>query len=183
MNHNAFSVEQTAEAQTHLQKRRETEKRSCKACGNEKLLRSFPGRIIRHLTYLEVSFLNTCKRCHGQKNAQSVEEVKKRDPIYAHACRYWTRSLRRGVKSDLKLHDIRLLLSCPCYYCETRQSDMTLDRKASGDGYTKANTVPCCWRCNTMKSDMPWEAWMKVVPAIRNAAKLRLFKDWRIRAT
>ena len=174
-----FKQGQTLEAKRLIEERGRIEKRTCKVCNKEQFLNKFPGRIIHHLTNWQVSFLNSCKKCYGKKNVVNIKNAKKKDHVYSRACGYWQRSNRLGIKSDLKLRDIRLLLSCKCYYCETDQSEMTLDRKDSNDGYTKNNVVPCCWRCNTIKSDMPWEAWKNIFPAIRNTAKLGLFDEWR----
>jgi hypothetical protein len=179
MSANGFSLDQREQAKAQLNSRRETEIRVCTDCGDAKLLKEFQGRIVNHLDYLQVSFRTICRKCTSPINTAKVKEAKAKDPIYARACAYWHRSAVMGIPSDLKLRDIRLSLTCPCYYCETRQSAMTLDRKDSTGGYTKNNTVPCCFRCNTLKSDMPLEAWEKVVPAVKNAAKLGLFGDWR----
>ena len=179
MGPNIFRLEQRVEARDQLTTRRENEIRACTRCGDVKLLKEFNGHIISHLDFLQVSFRRVCKKCMSPSNVANVKAARKKDPTYARACAYWRRSSVMGIPSDLKLRDIRILLGCPCYYCECRDSQMTLDRKDSDEGYLKVNVVPCCFRCNTIKSDMPWEAWMKIVPAIRNAAKLGLFKDWR----
>lgn len=174
-----FPLDQSDEAKSRLEFRRDNEMRTCKQCGTEKWLRDFHGHIIKHMEFLQVSFLNTCKQCRAPGNVARVKKAKKSDPIYARACTYWRRSKLKGIPSDLKLRDIRILLTCPCYYCGGRDSEITIDRKDSDGGYTRNNTVPCCFRCNTLKSDMPLEAWHRLVPAIRNIAKLGIFGIWR----
>lgn len=179
MSPNIFQKEETAEATARMKQRQKTERRVCRECGNEKGLSQFRGRVIKHMHFLEVSFRRVCIECCKPDNVARVAAARKKDPVYSKACAYWSRSRRLGFPSDLRLKDIRILLSCPCFYCECCESPMTLDRKNSEGGYTKDNVVPCCFRCNTLKSDMPWEAWKYVLPAIRNATKLGLFKDWR----
>lgn len=175
---NTFSLDQRELAEKRLEERRDKERRRCKECGKDRVLREFGGRIIKHLTCLQVSFLNSCKECYNRNNTKAVGKARKHNQDYARVCKYWARSRKMGVKSDLKLKDVKMILQCPCYYCEATDGMMTLDRKDSKDGYVKNNTVPCCLRCNMLKSDMPWEAWQRLIPAVRNVAKLGLFGDW-----
>lgn len=167
------------EAIVHLEKRQQTEKRVCVVCKTEKLLTMFSGHVIKHMEYLFVSFRTTCKKCDSQKNVKNVATAKAHDDAYRRACGYWNKVRNKGQKSNLKLSDIRMLLGCPCYYCRSRDSEITLDRKDSSIGYLKSNVVPCCWRCNTLKSDMPWDAWVYLAPAVYHASKLGLFGKWR----
>ncbi len=176
---NKFSLEQRTLAEELLETRKVGEKRTCKECGKEDFLGEFSGRVIKHLTFLQVSFSTLCKTCSNKENVIRVKKARKENPDYVRTCMYWKRSKRMGVKSDLKLRDVRMMLRCPCYYCGTSDSIITLDRKDSMDGYTRKNTVPCCLRCNMIKSDMPWEAWQKLIPAVKNVAKLGLFGRWK----
>lgn len=179
MSPNTFRVDQREEARSRLEERKKTEWRACTVCETTKLLSEFSGRILNHLESVQVSFLTTCRTCRSPANVNYVASAKKRDPAYKRACGYWTRSKQYGKPSDLTLREIRIMLGCPCYYCGMRDSDPTIDRRDSSKGYTKTNTVACCFRCNTLKSDMPPEAWKYILPAVRHAANLGLFKGWR----
>lgn len=90
---------------------------------------------------------------------------------------------RHKEKFDLTLFDvtdsfIKTELSKPCSYCKEDGIKMTIDRKNSLEGYTIQNCVGSCIRCNTMKSNMPYEAWINLVPSILNTRELGLFSDW-----
>ncbi len=176
---NKFKLHDTMRAEEWKKEREETEERICKGCNKKDFLRNFKGRVIKHLTFLQVSFLNICGECFSRKNVKAVAKARKEDKDYARACMYWKRSWKRGIKSDLKLRDIRMMLTSNCRYCEANDIPMTLDRKDSSGGYTRSNTVPCCSRCNIIKSDMPWEAWERLIPAVRNVSKLGLFQGWK----
>lgn len=176
---NTFQSHEAERAKEHLEARKRAEHRTCTKCGLQKLLGEFRGRVIRHMGFLQVSFRTSCLACTRPEVAAQVKLAKKKDRAYARACVYWRRSKRMGIKSDLRLSDVRMLLSCPCYYCGGTESEATIDRKRSDLGYTKDNIVACCYRCNTIKSDMPAEAWKHIAPVIRNAAKLGLFGEWR----
>jgi hypothetical protein len=53
-----------------------------------------------------------------------------------------------------------------------------LDRLDSDFGHTKNNVVPCCSRCNYLKRDMPFSAWIYFVPAIKLANQSNSFGNW-----
>jgi len=55
---------------------------------------------------------------------------------------------------------------------------MTLDRINNEKGHTADNVIPACYRCNLIRRDMPYDAWMHVAPSIRSAREAGLFRDW-----
>lgn len=58
---------------------------------------------------------------------------------------------------------------------------MTLDRIDNTRAHLKDNVVPSCIRCNYIRGSMPYEAWMNIVPSIRQTKELGLFGTWRSR--
>lgn len=176
---NKFKLDEIELAKIQLEERNNTERRTCKKCGYEGLAKNFYGRIIKHIDYLQVSFLSTCRECYSKENVSQVKKAKI-NKDYRRACTYWSRSKKRNIKSNLKLYDIRMLLHSMCYYCESSDIQIVLDRKDSSGGYTKDNVVPCCVRCNLIKSDMPYEAWKRLIPAVKNISKLGLFGSWKL---
>jgi hypothetical protein len=79
---------------------------------------------------------------------------------------YRSSAKNRGLQFELCWEDFRSLIESPCYYCgepPTRayagngRTAMApgngIDRYMNGEGYTEANSVPCCTRCNYMKSN------------------------------
>ena len=65
---------------------------------------------------------------------------------------YRQRSKRREMTFDLTLKEFGDLIEQPCHYCGGKSGG--LDRCDSTLGYTKFNTVPCCFVCNRAKSDL-----------------------------
>jgi hypothetical protein len=74
---------------------------------------------------------------------------------------------------------IRNLISNGCQYCGETELRMTLDRIDNSIGHTRENVLPCCLRCNYIRGSMPFDAWMILVPAVRQAKEAQLFGTWR----
>ena len=77
-------------------------------------------------------------------------------------------SARRGHLFDMTVEQFGEIMLKPCHYCggapATPQSTMPssahrnglrngIDRVDSSVGYVEGNCVPCCFKCNRMKSD------------------------------
>jgi hypothetical protein len=71
------------------------------------------------------------------------------------------------------------LTSSICHYCGARPANVRkisrsddiyvyngLDRKDAFGGYVADNVVPCCWRCNRMKSTMSKEEFLELLRTI-----------------
>lgn len=88
---------------------------------------------------------------------------------------------RKGHENDLDREFVRDLIDHGCEYCgdTTNRLNMTLDRINNRIGHVKANVRPACYRCNILKQDMPDDAWLSIVPAVRGAHEAGLFADWR----
>ena len=79
---------------------------------------------------------------------------------------------------NLSLDLIKILINNECFYCGETELLMTLDRIDNNLGHVECNVNPACIRCNLMKKDMPYKAWMCIVPAIKIARELKLFENW-----
>jgi hypothetical protein len=138
-----------------------------------------------------------CRKCYDQKKkarrkdylAQPGVRARKRD--YNNSRRadpdrraevIWMDSRRsdtvHGRANDLTKDGIRHLIAQGCIYCGETQLKMTLDRKDNGVGHLQTNVIPCCIRCNYVRRDMPYEAWILLVPAMRQARERGLFGTW-----
>lgn len=95
---------------------------------------------------------------------------------------YQKRSIVRNISFELTRDDFRALTQRECFYCGEQPSQMKwshqcshgpyvyngIDRLDSRFGYTLANTVSACGRCNRCKNDMTlgaFSAWVKRVAA------------------
>jgi len=85
---------------------------------------------------------------------------------------YEINSIKRGFKFKLSMEEFTALIYLNCFYCGAKPyNKMTntgsngkkinfvlyysgIDRKDNKKGYTPDNVVPCCKRCNRIKSDL-----------------------------
>lgn len=118
---------------------------------------------------------NTCIRC---LNLQKNEEIANdRSRAVLKNCRKHDRA--SGFPAcDLDLVFVREVIAKPCTYCGESETTMTLDRIDNSLGHSKANVVGACFRCNMIKSNMPYAAWLAIVPGVRKARKAGLFGSW-----
>lgn len=65
------------------------------------------------------------------------------------SCR--SRARKRGLGFDLTEDFVSELLTMSCTYCNASEN-IQIDRKNNSLGYLRANVVPACKRCNTVKS-------------------------------
>jgi hypothetical protein len=79
---------------------------------------------------------------------------------------------------DVDVKWVETLISDGRFYCGDRTIMMTLDRIDNSLGHTKGNVNPSCYRCNWLRRNMPYEAWMHLVPSVREAVALGLFGNW-----
>jgi hypothetical protein len=161
----------------------------CRVCKDKKeprLMKTLYGKSCR-----------ICRLCDGKgrgarykKTPKSLERksrirekilVKRGDPGFADK---WIltdskqNDKRKGRQNDLTREFIRSELSKGCSYCGDAQCRMTLDRIDNSIGHLQSNVVPACLRCNYIRRDIPFEAWMIIVPAVREARIQGLFGTW-----
>lgn len=167
--------------------------KNCKACGLSEPEVNFGWRTVGGRKYLKI-WCRGCerkreklqpgyksRRAKYDKKNQEKNRIARQDPesfykfIYADA----RNSDRKfGRDNDLDRESIRMIVNKPCTYCLLSNLRMTLDRVDNSLGHTKNNVIAACVRCNYLRRDMPYEAWMRIVPAIRLAAAEGLFGDW-----
>lgn len=69
--------------------------------------------------------------------------------------RYAIGAKRRHLKFDLTEDQVGFLVSQCCFYCNAQKTG--IDRMNNTKGYSKRNSVPCCWVCNRMKGRLTVE--------------------------
>lgn len=141
---------------------------------------------------------HSCKSCEAERRIESSR--KSRELTLAHArkrnARYaamrkadieperWilqdsTQSDRkRGRDNDLTREFILAQINKGCSYCGETQLRMTLDRIDNSRGHTQDNVNPACIRCNYVRGDMPYEAWLTLAPAMQDARVKGQFGRW-----
>lgn len=85
---------------------------------------------------------------------------------------------RKGFENDLTKPFIQEQIEKGCSYCGEQNLRMTLDRIDNSRGHTKNNVVPACLRCNYVRGNMPYEAWVVVARGMKQATEQGLFGNW-----
>ena len=113
------------------------------------------------------------------------EGVAARNSIYRN---YKRGALTRGLVFELNTEDFAVLTKKDCFYCGAAPAQTHknlerymgsyvyngLDRVRPTEGYTRANTVPCCGVCNFMKRTMSYEEFISRCQRIAMLAARRL---------
>lgn len=85
---------------------------------------------------------------------------------------------KAGRDNDLTKEFISEQISKCCIYCGETTIRMTLDRIDNDVGHTMSNVVQSCIRCNYVRGNMPYEAFVVVARGMRRARKKGLFGTW-----
>lgn len=81
--------------------------------------------------------------------------------------------------NDLDGAYIKEMITHPCLYCGLSEQRMTLDRIDNTQAHKKGNVNPCCLRCNLIRGNMPYRAWVALVPRLIEIIKEGLLDDWQ----
>lgn len=135
----------------------------------------------------------TCRECDNKENKKYTHTEKRRtwsndrhrrhrrDPERRASCilrNSKSTDNKTGLKNDLDIDFISAILIGGCSYCGVQSLKLSLDRKDNTIGHLKSNVTPACLRCNLLRRDMPYEAWLFIVPSIRRAEQRGLFASW-----
>lgn len=91
------------------------------------------------------------KRCKNYQKKYSPAYRKKPEVRYS---RYVQSAKKRNLNFTLSFEDFIEITNRPCYYCGSTETNCGVDRKNNAKGYTKANSVSCCIKCNRAKHSM-----------------------------
>lgn len=75
----------------------------------------------------------------------------------------------KGYENNLTVEFVEAQFDEPCSYCGTTEIPPSLDRIDNDKGHTLDNVVPCCARCNYIRRDIPYAAWLLMVPGLKEA--------------
>jgi hypothetical protein len=169
-------------------------KKKCPKCGLEKEGSFFGTRLINGKRYLK-SWCRLCKN-EAQKPADAMRD--RREYNKARGQRLGVRrkngenrdlwalidarheDKKRCRENDLDRDFVKNLLKNGCVYCGAigAESRVGLDRINNSIGHLKSNVVPACMNCNLTRGTMPYEAWIKIAPAVREVRRLGLLNGW-----
>lgn len=166
-------------------------KKVCSLCNQEKPTSQFYRNIQKGKMY----WSRRCKTCRPDRQRRSpIARQKQRDQERASrknpakranfiftACKNFDK--RHGFICDLDIEFIQQRIAAGCSYCFDTIGQMTLDRMDNSLGHLKLNVSACCFRCNNIRKNMPYAAWLVLVPAVRQAHQQGLFQNWMLRKT
>lgn len=157
--------------------------KTCLACGENKSIGKF-GKVGK------TGRRGTCQACYARRdyelNSERILKYQKqrRKDMPARSILVDSRrsDKKNGLFNDLTLSFIECLISGGCCYCSDSSIRMTLDRIDNQVGHIESNVVPACIRCNYTRKDMPYEAWLIIAVAMKEARSRDLFGSWTGRA-
>ena len=124
----------------------------CTKCKCEKELTEF----YRHIGN-KSGYQSQCKKCMDTYSKQH----RKNNPKYRRKMVYWyyyKSAKRRGYSFCLTREQFENIIMQPCWYCGSMPIPRNgIDRQDNSKGYEIGNCVPCCTKCNLLKSDMSYE--------------------------
>lgn len=157
----------------------------CKCvCGKEK--------VFRYDSFVCKNELDRAKSCgckHTYRNNFNAQKRRKPESVYRYVYeQYKMGSKVRDIEFKLLRDDFDELIKKNCFYCggkpplkQPHRGNKTyvgvptlyngIDRIDSSIGYEKENCVPCCTRCNYMKSDMDISSFTEHILKIANHIK------------
>jgi hypothetical protein len=101
-------------------------------------------------------------------------------------CRYKKGASRRKLEWELTNEQSLLLMTSPCYYCDTRSAYKVngLDRVINTKHYEWSNVVPCCGSCNRSKGRLTLSNFLKeaLQMAERSNRIVALYKEGKFDA-
>lgn len=84
----------------------------------------------------------------------------------------------RKRENNLTVGFVKEMISRGCSYCGENEIRIGLDRIDNSIGHLVTNVVAACCRCNIIRGDMPYQAWLNIVPAVRQTREAGLFGSW-----
>lgn len=95
---------------------------------------------------------------HKHKSFIKEQQAAHRRTLENRFVRAKAKCRRKNIEWSLSLHDYECEIKLPCVYCDNRlgkpsEVGVGLDRKDPAKGYTKENSVSCCYTCNRIKGD------------------------------
>ena len=155
--------------------------RICLICDKEKSLTAFKLSNNGYRSKTCRSCINKRQRKQNPIRFRKEASRKRRNNIVSTIigdCKSSDRRKNR-IGNDLDQEFVKNLISNGCEYCGDKKIRIGLDRINNKEAHTKNNVIASCLRCNYIRGSMPYEAWLHIVPIIKETKELGLFGDWR----
>lgn len=153
----------------------------------DKRWRSWKCKKCTHSTSLECKIRlygkDPTQQTRGQRYRAKIKKAKRidiRGHIVAREIIYNSKKQdkKKKFENNLTISLVEALIEKPCFYCGENNIKMTLDRKNNDIGHVETNIVAACIRCNNIRRDMPYAAWIFLVSKIKEAREIGLFGKW-----
>lgn len=144
------------------------------------------------------SYRNICKQCknardHKRRKKNGVYErrketqrLKRHDINLRHIWVYYDSNLadnKKGFSNNLTKEIVKNIIEKGCTYCgipfeNDQKIKIGLDRIDNNKPHNKENVVACCSRCNFIRRNIPYDAWILIASSVRQAVNEGLLDDW-----
>lgn len=168
----------------------------CNKCGRKEPEVSFAVKRVDGKIYKRFA----CYECMRLYKKQYLAKSSLESQVKSRAKKAEVESFKRGLKeytaiyvfkssrstdkrfkrdNDLTLSFVKKMLEPhECMYCGETEIKMTLDRIDNSVGHLQDNVNPACIRCNGIRSNMPYEAWIELAPRIREIREKGMLDGW-----
>lgn len=109
----------------------------------------------------ETLFNNFCETCYKVK-LKSSRKRNREDIFKNRLYDYRKKAKSKNLIWDLDDESALLMMNQICFYCNEKNKINGIDRIDSSKGYFKGNCVPCCYQCNSMKSNKNIDDFYKI---------------------
>ncbi len=128
----------------------------------------------------KIIYKSYCKLCEN-KNTSARERRERAEQI--NRSKYILIDSRKSDKkfnrdNNLTRQFIDELIINPCSYCGEDKLLITLDRINNNLGHLIDNVVQACIRCNYIRGNMPYDAWLIIAKGVKEARESYLFGSW-----
>ena len=132
--------------------------KTCSKCKIEKELSEFykdSRRKDQHTIYCNECYKKIDNLKYKNTSTQRKEYQKnyRKDNKFSS---YKSNAKQRGYPFELSLEQFDNIIKQPCHYCG-KEGLNGIDRKDNTQGYILDNCLPCCSRCNKVKSNYPYD--------------------------
>lgn len=171
-------------------KREKRKPHTCKMCGKSEPEVSFYFRKKESKKGTPRFICRNCDIIYRQKYPTSLDSkkrarqnTKKKESLHRQIPEFFpkfvlkdskTSDSKKNLENDLDLEFVTIKLMECCSYCGNNDARKTLDRIDNSLGHLKSNVNTSCRRCNWFRRDMPFNAWIRIAPVMKEIQKANM---------
>jgi hypothetical protein len=133
----------------------------CATCSSGRLAR--PGKVSCQVCYDQ--WLNRMDKKKKERVCIGCTSKALSNRVHCLECskKDWLRKQKENG-GDLDDSQLLALIEQPCHYCGgySDRGFNGIDQRVAGLGYTKLNSLPCCWPCNQAKHRLSYETFISL---------------------